>query len=333
MNGTLPLKSSLQKRRGTEGDFVMRQKRLSFEFVREFEDMCSLGGGHVTAAICSCNPPILFDPGVSAFGPLYLRELSKRVSSTSPPIIALSHTHFDHCGAAAYLKRKIPDARIATSQRGADILQRPNAINLIRQLNAEYEREIADELAGEDVTFSALEATLILADSDTIMLDGDRVCIAYETPGHTRDSLTYFFPDTGIAFVGDAAGGIDLGFIHSPYLVSYVDYLASIDKIGKLHPRAMCIPHNGILVGQEVQRYLAEAKAAAIEYKDMIAHYLEMYDGNQEKVVERITAEEYDTKSEHIQKRQPFILNLRAKVAAVAAWLEMQGHGESYGNG
>lgn len=313
-------------------EIAMTLKRLDFEFVREFEDMYSFGGGHVTAALCSCCPPILFDPGVSAFGPMYLRELSKRVSGTDNVILALSHTHFDHCGAAAYLKRKIPSAQIATSPRGADILQRPSAVNLIQQLNAEYEREMADELAGEDVTFSALEATFTLSDGDAIQLDGNRVCIAYETPGHTRDSLTYFFPDSGIAFVGDAAGGLDLGFIHSPYLVSYSDYLASIDKILSLKPRAICIPHNGILVGDDVQRYLAEAKAAAVAYKDMIVRYLELYNGDQDKVVERITAEEYDATTEHIQKRQPFILNLRAKVAAVATWIENQRNGESHGN-
>ncbi|MCX8043667.1 MAG: MBL fold metallo-hydrolase [Desulfobacterota bacterium] len=310
----------------------MTPKRLTFEFVREFEDIYSLGGGHITAALCSCSPPILFDPGVSAFGPLYLRELARRVSNTDNLILALSHTHFDHCGAAAYLKRKIPSAQIVTSQRGADILKRPNAVELIRKLNAEYEQEMADELAGEDVTFTALEATLKLSDGNAIRLNGGRICIAYETPGHTRDSLTYFFPDTGIAFVGDAAGGLDLGFIHSPYLVSFADYLASIDKIQSLNPRAICIPHNGILIGDDVPRYLNEAKAAAIEYKDIIVRYLDMYRGDQEKVVERITAEEYDAVTEHIQKRQPFILNLRAKVAAVAAWLENRKKGEIDGN-
>ena len=84
------------------------------------------------------------------------------------------------------------------------------------------------------------------------------------------------------------------------------------------------MPHSGILVGEDVQRYLFEAAAAAVAYKDMIEKYLELYKGDQEKVVERITKEEYDAQPLHIQNRQPFILNLRAKVNAVVEWLASQ---------
>jgi len=300
----------------------MDRKKLSFEFSREFEDFISLGGGHVTAAICTSSPPLIFDPGVSAFGPRYLRELHAHTRSTDNLILALSHAHFDHCGAAAYLLRKVPSARLAASPRAADILQRPNAVELIRRLNAEYEKSMAGDIAGEDVSFAALPVTFSLSDGDVIELDNGRVCRVLETPGHTRDSLSYYFPDTGIAFIGDAAGALEHGFIHSPYLVSYEDYIASIEKIRGIEPRAICIPHSGILAGGEVQRYLTEAAAAAVAYKDMIAGYLDQYAGDQEKVAGRITEEEYDAQPLHIQKRQPFILNLRAKVAAVAAWRE-----------
>ncbi|MCX5899780.1 MAG: hypothetical protein NTX06_03425, partial [Proteobacteria bacterium] len=73
-------------------------------------------------------------------------------------------------------------------------------------------------------------------------------------------------------------------------------------------------------------RYLSHAIAAALDYKNRIEKYLVFYKGDQEKVVARITAEEYDAQPAHIQKRQPFILNLRAKVSAVAAWLESPNH-------
>ncbi len=302
----------------------MSQNKLSYEFSGKFEDFISLGGGHLTAAICASSPPMLFDPGVSVFGPLCLKELRACTSGIENLIITLSHSHFDHCGAAAYLLRKIPSARLAASQHAADVLKRPNAVELIRKLNAEYEKNTEAELVGEDVTFAALHVTDILKDGDCIELDNGRVCRVIETSGHTRGSLTYYFPDTGIAFIGDAAGAFENGFIHSPYLVSYENYITSIEKIRDLRPRAICLPHSGILAGEDVQRYLFEAAAAAVAYKDMIKKYLELYKGDQEKVVERITKEEYDAQALHIQNRQPFIMNLRAKVNAVAAWLSIQ---------
>ncbi len=301
---------------------MTQRQKLSFEFIREFEDLISLGGGHVTAAICTSSPPLLFDPGVSAFGPLYLRELKARTAGTRDLIMALSHSHFDHCGAAAYLMRQIPSARLVASPRAADILQRPNAIELIRNLNAEYEKAMAADIDGQDVSFDALDVAFRLGNGDSIALEHGRICRVLETPGHTRDSLSYYFPDTGIAFIGDAAGALEHGFIHSPYLVSFEDYISSIEKIRSLRARAICIPHSGILAGAEVERYLAEAEAAAVAYKDMIATHLDRHKGDQAKVVERITAEEYDSQPLHIQKRRPFILNLQAKVAAVAAWCE-----------
>jgi 2-aminobenzoylacetyl-CoA thioesterase len=302
----------------------MNQKKLSFEFIHKYEDFISLGGGHLTAAICTSSPPMLFDPGVSVFGPLCLNELQACTSSTENLIIALSHSHFDHCGAVSFILRKIPTARLAASQHAADVLQRPNAVELIRTLNAEYEKSMEANLASEDVTFEALQVTYILKDGDCIELDNGRVCRVIETTGHTRGSLSYYFPDTGIAFIGDAAGALEHGFIHSPYLVSYENYISSIENIRGLQPRAICLPHIGILAGEDVQRYLFEAAVAAVAYKDMIEKYLELYKGDQKKVVERITQEEYDAQSRHIQNRQPFILNLRAKVNAVDEWLATQ---------
>ena len=38
--------------------------------------------------------------------------------------------------------------------------------------------------------------------------------------------------------------------------------------------------------------------------------------------MERITTEEYDSKDEHMQNRDPFMLNLKAKISAVARILE-----------
>lgn len=302
----------------------MRQRQLSFGFTRSFEDFICLGGEESSAALCTSSPLVLFDPGVSVFGPLCLKEVQARTEGSAGLVIALSHAHFDHCGAAAYLMRKIPAARLVASERSANILQRPNAVELIIRLSCEYEQGMQDELAGEDVSFEPLTVTDRLKDGDRIELDNGRVCRVLETPGHTRDSLSYYFPDTGIAFVGEAAGVLEQGFLHSPYLVSYEDYIASIAKIRDLHPRAVCMAHGGILAGEEVDRYLVEAAAAAVAYKDMIRDYLEFYDGDQERVVERITREEYDTQQGHIQKREPYILNLRAKVNTVVAWLAGQ---------
>jgi len=299
---------------------MFHKKNVDFTFTDRFEDMVSLGDDRVAAALCCCDPPVLFDPGVSIFGPLCLRSLRELCDSPNELIIALSHSHFDHCGAIPYLLRSLPNARLAASTRAAAILKRPNAVKLIGKLNAEHEQTMQDELAGENLTFTALDVDLPLKNLDVVRLAGGREFRAYETPGHTRDSMSYFFPDTGIVYIGDAAGAYENGIVQSPFLVSYEDYITSLEKLRTLRPAAVCIPHNGFIVGRGGIRYLSYALEAARDYKDIIAKYLDLYKGDTERVVQRIMAKEYDSHSGHIQKRQPFMLNLQAKVHAVVTW-------------
>lgn len=289
----------------------------TFSFQHTYRDFTSLGAGHCTAALCRCDPPVLFDPGVSVYGPRCLQALQR--CATAAPIIALTHSHFDHCGAAAYLLRCLPEAVLAAGRRAATILQRPNAVALIARLCADYEQREQDQLGGADVSFTALHVNRPLADGDTIELAGGRCVQVLETPGHTRDSLSYFLPDTGIVVTGDAAGACENDFIHSPFLTGYDDYVRSIDTIAALHPAALCIAHNGILAGEAVPRYLDRARTAAEAHKALIEQYLDACNGDCEQVVRLITDRQYDAGPVRLQNRGPYILNLRATVAAVAA--------------
>lgn len=305
----------------------MPRKYLSFEFSQHYKDFSTIGSGLMTAAFCASTPSILFDPGVSVCGPPCLRWMQENKHNTHNLIIALSHSHFDHCGSAAYLLRHLPTARVAASERCADVLKRPNAIATIRRLNEEYEADVPADIAGHDVSFEPITVTYRLKEGDSLELAEGRKCRVIETGGHTRDSLSYHFPDTGMVFVGEAAGVLEHGFIHSPFLVSYEGYITSIAKIRDLRPPALCIAHNGILTGEAVDRYLVESTAAAVAYQEMVRNYLELYKGDQDCVVERITREEYEIHPHQIQKRNPYILNLRAKVNAVAVWLAGQKRG------
>jgi glyoxylase-like metal-dependent hydrolase (beta-lactamase superfamily II) len=177
------------------------------------------------------------------------------------------------------------------------------------------------ELKGEDVSFEAFEVDFRLKEGDRLELLND-YCLVFETPGHTRDCLSYFFPEKGVLFCGEAAGVAEGSFIHTPFLTSFEDYLSSLKKIAGLEPEVLCIAHNGILTGEDINLFISAAIDAVNEYRDMIENYLNEYDGEQEKVVKRITTEEYDSKDEHMQNRDPFMLNLRAKVSAVGRMLE-----------
>lgn len=290
-----------------------------FNFAKEFGPITKLAGFHVPAFILDAGEPVLFDPGVSAFGPMYLKELASRFGARIKEslLMLLTHSHFDHCGAAPYLLRAIPNARIGCSPLAADVLQKEKAIALIRSFNAEYEERMQDELRGQDTTFSALPVSLRLKEGDIIKLTGGTLAV-FETPGHTRDCLSYLWCEKGILFAGEAAGVYTDGEFHSVFLSDYASYIASIRKIITIQPDALCVAHAGVLEGSaNVANYLQAVLDAAEAYREKLELSLEKHDDDVEKVVEEITREEYDIQSEPVINRNPFMTNLRAKAQAV----------------
>jgi len=291
----------------------------SFRIVDNYKKFSVVGRGHVPAFLYSGKIPVMFDPGVSAFGPLYYRKLLPMVHVHSHQLlILLTHSHFDHCGAASYLLKKFPKAKIGASVRAAEVLRKPNAIALIRRFNAEYEGKMADELKGEDTIFSEIAVDLQFKEGDSVEVgDGIRFQVL-ETPGHTRDCVSYFCSDSRVLVAGEAAGVPEGDFIHSVFLSNYEEYVNSIGKLLTLNAEALCIAHVGIITGgKEISEYLKVSLTAARKYRAKIERYLGEFNGDRDKVVNAIVAEEYDSQSQHIVNRNPFIMNLHAKVNAI----------------
>ena len=295
----------------------------SFTFTDHYKNFFLVEGGHVPAFIRKNDLPIIFDPGVSAFGPLYYRTLLPIVQEQQHLLILLTHSHFDHCGAAPYLIRRFTRTQIGASIRAAEVLQKESAIDLIRRFNAEYEEKMADDIKGEDTSFPGITVDMQLKQGDRIELTNGRWLEVLETPGHTRDCLSFYFPDTGVMVAGEAAGVPEGDFIHSVFLASYEDYVNSIEKLRTIEAEALCIAHVGILVGRrQIIQYLSASLAAAQGYRTKIERYLETFNGDKQKVVDTIVTEEYDSKQHHLLNRNPFITNLQAKINAVCKMSE-----------
>lgn len=61
---------------------------------------------------------LMIDAGLSLLGPSYLASVREILGETARPdldYLFLTHSHYDHIGAAAYLKRHFPALRIGCS--------------------------------------------------------------------------------------------------------------------------------------------------------------------------------------------------------------------------
>ncbi|HTZ39362.1 MAG TPA: MBL fold metallo-hydrolase [Syntrophales bacterium] len=287
---------------------------------RIVEGLYALADINLPAYLVNAEMPSLFDAGISFMGPSYLREIRQCLGDENRlQWIFMTHAHFDHCGTAPYLKRHIPGLKVAASRLASEIFKKPNAVSLIQSLSRDYEEQYRTLFGSEDIHFDRLEVNRILEDGETVYIGGGWTFKVIATPGHTRDGVSYYFPNIKALICGEAAGVPDRRFrIHPEFLASYKDYVASLEKLAALDVEIIMLSHHYVLTDQDARGYLKKSLERTLVFAERIRRYLAEADGNQESVVKRIFKEDHQDTGDIQQAERPYLINLSAKVKAVA---------------
>lgn len=272
------------------------------------------------AWLVAAETPSLFDAGITFMGPSYLREIRQLLGDENRlRWVFITHAHFDHAGTAPYLKRHIPGLKVAASRLSADIFKKPNAVGLIQSLSRDYEEQHRALFGSENVSFDALEVDRILEDGETVDLGGGWIFRVIATPGHTRDGISFYFPGIKALICGEAAGVPDRNFkIHPEFLASYRDYAASLEKLAALDVEIIMLSHHYVLTESDARSYLKKSLESTFAFAERIRRYLAESGGSQESVVQRIFKEDHRDTGAIQQAERPYLINLAAKVKAVA---------------
>ena len=284
------------------------------------DDLYALGNPGLPAYLLIGKTPVLFDAGMTFMGPTYLQDLKKYLGDPSRLAYDfLTHSHFDHSGAAPFLKKNIPGLKVVASKLAAEVFKRPNAVQLIQSLSQGMEEAFKSQIGGADVTFRGLELDRTLEDGDEIVLqDGTRIQ-AIATPGHTRDAVSYYIHRLQALVCGESVGALDRKLnVRSVFLSSYNDYLASLEKLKGLKIEILLMGHIHVLTDADARGIVAAAIEATLNFKKRIEQNLESYKGDQEAVVKKIFREDYVGKKLIQQDERPFLINLTAQVKAIA---------------
>ncbi len=264
--------------------------------------------------------PAIIDAGFSFLGHHYAAAISEVLGSRTPSYCLLTHSHFDHCGSVSALKSYFPEMKIVSSLQAKATLARPNAVALIRELNrASMELVRRNGFTGDvSLEFTTFEIDMTVKEGDMLKISADRTLRVVETPGHTRDCLSYYIPEIKSLICSEAAGSADpTGYIVSECLVDYDQYVNSMKKLMLLDLNVICLAHRYAFTGADARNYFPRSLKYCEEFRILVETFLAAEHGDILRVMTRIKAVEYDVKDEPKQPEPAYFLNLEARIKAV----------------
>jgi glyoxylase-like metal-dependent hydrolase (beta-lactamase superfamily II) len=284
------------------------------------EDLYMLGHPAIPIYLLDGDRPAIFDAGFACLGEKYAEDIKGILGRRQPVYCFLTHSHFDHCGAVSVLRENFPAMKVIASPRAREVLKRPNAINLIRNLNHHATRfsEAIGLTCNPSLEFKSFRVDDTLVKGDIIKL-ADRLTLhVYETPGHTWDCLSYYIPEKKILFTSEAAGQPDLtGYIVSDCLADYDEYLRSIKLLSLLDFDVLCLGHLFAYTGQDARNYIRASLAECERFRQLVEACLIRESWDLERVKNHIKSLEYDSNSGPKQLETAYLLNLEARIKAI----------------
>lgn len=289
------------------------------------------GGFYVTGFawsptyLLNASTPVLFEAGFYCMGPIYARDIKNVLGRNNPSFLFLTHVHYDHCGSVSYLKKVFPGLKVCASRRASEILSRPNAIDLMTSLSRNFANLAAsspdiDKNSILSSPFEPFEIDIVFEDEEVFSVDPSLNIQIMMTPGHTRDMLSFYIPGRKILIATESAGCRgQTGQIISEFLVDFDAYIASLKRLSALDVDIFCQGHHFVYTGDDVKAFFDDSLRAAFRFRDRVMELLAMENNCVESVVRRIKEEEYDPNPGPKQPEKAYLLNLKTRVAHLAA--------------
>lgn len=265
---------------------------------------------------------LMIDSGLNHLGSLYLVGAKDALGHrTQLDYLFLTHSHYDHVGSADYLKQHFRGLIIGAHERTAALVERPSVVERMNCLSATHVEFIQHHTAGENVALHPFEIAMVLKQDDKIDLGG-LTCTVYETPGHTRDSLAFFFPEIGALFPGDASGVLltesEGSVLHVEFIASYHDYVDSLKLMITLRPEILCLAHNWVLTREDAALFLQHSLSETFRYRELIESHLRAAGGDANRATEEMLRAERSSGGVVYRPSAGYLTNLAARVKHIA---------------
>lgn len=215
---------------------------------------------------------VMYDSGFAFTGYAVAEKIKSILGERPLNFIFLTHSHYDHALGSVYALEYYPTAQVVAGEYAAKIFAKPTARAVMRDLDRKFAKkcgisEYVDLIDG-------LRVDVAVSDGDVINA-GDMRFTVMELAGHTRCSVGFYCKEQNL-LLGSETLGVFNGTddVVPSYLVGYETALNSIEKVKKLNPERILIPHYGVVEGETARFYLEKAEENAKDTANMIVDML-----------------------------------------------------------
>ncbi|SMC74980.1 Glyoxylase, beta-lactamase superfamily II [Desulfocicer vacuolatum DSM 3385] len=280
----------------------------------------AVGSAGVPVYLLDGPVPVLFDAGLTAGAFLYEAGIKQILGERVPEYLFLTHSHFDHVGAASHFKDVWQDLKISGAVHCSEILQKTKAVQLMRNLNFEGARLIKESGLEpiNDNGFESFNLDILLQPDQTIELGPGLSVVALNTPGHTWDFMSYWIPEKKILVASEAVAMYEAnGDLQSEFLVDFDAYIDSLKVLKKLGAEILCLGHHVVCTGEDAVAHIENSFQASMDYLIMTEKFLAQEKGAVDKVVELVKKAEWDTRPWPKQPESAYLLNTWQRVNTI----------------
>jgi len=276
-----------------------------------------LGTGEICLYLLKGKEAMIIGGGMSQVAPSLEKQFSQMDFDTKNiKYLVVTHSHFDHCGAVPYLKRKFLQVHILASAYSQEVFSKEKVVNAIASAN----KGVIDALGLQDeyeklnLEFDGIQVDQVVAEKDILDLGDGIEAHFIEAPGHTKCSLAIYVPKLKAMFPSDAApvplaDGNGLTVPSPQY--DFLLYVESLKKLSSHEIEICAFEHHGVLLGEQARNILPQGLEQTEKFKNyVIEQYQEIRD--MDKVAQKLASE--------IQEKNelPF-LNLELQVTITKA--------------